>query len=163
MKKTIARILALVMVAAMLLSALPAVFADEINKGTLPQGAAQSVTMKAGDIFLYSFTPAQSGDYMLGSSNSVIQPVISEVDPGVSRGEDGWNYSIYPLEGGVTYTVKVDFWDSLNTYPDGCTADVKIVKCDPLKSISLNKTTATGRVGETVDLIASTDPVYINQ
>ena len=62
MKKTIARILALVMVAAMLLSALPAVFADEINKGTLPLGAAQSVTMKAGDIFLYSFTPAQSGD-----------------------------------------------------------------------------------------------------
>ena len=40
MKKTIARILALVMVAAMLLSALPAVFADEINKGTLPLGAA---------------------------------------------------------------------------------------------------------------------------
>lgn len=163
MKKTIARILALVMVAAMLLSALPAVFADEINKGTLPPGAAQSVTMKAGDIFLYSFTPAQSGDYMLGSSNSVIQPSISAVSQNGSWGEDGWAYTMYPLEGGVTYTVEVHYWDPSNTYPDGCTADVKIVKCDPLKSISLNKTTATGRVGETVDLIATTDPVYINQ
>lgn len=163
MKKTIARILALIMVAAMLVSSLPAVLADEIAKGTLPLGTAQSVTMKAGDIFVYSFTPDQSGDYMLGSSNSVIQPEISAVNQSGSWGEDGWTYIIYPLERGVTYTVEAHFWDPSNTYPDGCTADVKIVKCDPLRGISLNKTTATGRVGESVDLIASTDPVYINQ
>lgn len=163
MKKTIARILALMMAAAMLVSLLPLAFAEEVNKGTLSLGVAQSVTMKAGDIFLYSFTPDQSGDYMLGSSNSVIQPGISAVSQNGSWGEDSWTYTMYPLERGVTYTVEVHFWDPSNTYPDGCTADVKIVKCDPLKGISLNKTTATGRVGETVDLIATTDPVYIDQ
>ena len=162
MKKSIARIFALFMSVVLLLAALPAVFAEE-NKGTLTMGAVESVTMKAGDIFLYTFTPASSGDYMLGCDNSVIQPGISSVSQNGSWGEDLWSYTIYPLEGGVTYTVEINYWDPFNSYPDGCTANVKIVKCDPLAGISLNKTTATGRVGETVDLIATTNPVYINQ
>lgn len=162
MKKTIARILALFMAAVLLLSALPAVFAEE-NRGSLTLDAVESVTMKAGDIFLYTFTPASTGDYMLGCNNSVIQPGISEVSQNGSWGEDLWSYTMYPLTGGVTYTVEIHYWDPFNTYPDGCSADVKIIKCDPLAGISLNKTAATGRVGETVDLIATTNPVYINQ
>lgn len=162
MKKTIARILALVMVAAMLLSALPAVFADEINKGTLPLGAAQSVTMKAGDIFLYSFTPAQSGDYMLTCDGTVIFASMNGDVVSHGYGNDG-NYTIYRLISGVEYIVKLDCMDENGVYPDGCTADVKMVKCDPLKGLSLSLTSHTGNVGDALTLTATTDPVYIDQ
>ncbi len=143
MKKAINRIFSLALILLLLVGTVPlAVAADH----PLWDGAAKTVTMKAGDEQNYIYVPAADGNYTVSQSTSVIRVNIEQADwndkdaepiPVHTEGKANPHDECYRLKGGVRYHVRFSMSSIFTEWPDGLTDTISIYAGEPKKEVDL--------------------------
>ncbi|MBR3779074.1 MAG: hypothetical protein IKL13_05075 [Clostridia bacterium] len=109
-------------------------------------GAAKTVTMKAGEEQRYIYIPAADGNYTISQSTSVIRTSFEQADlidkdaepiPVHVEGKANPNDECYRLKGGVRYIVRMSMWEGHTEWPNGLTDTISIYAGEPKKEIDL--------------------------
>lgn len=153
MKRIGCWLLAAVTLLFLALPSVPVVYAEETFMGNF-DGMSENI-YNPGDVRVWSFTPAASGEYILDSNNG-LSVVLDGQSPVTSEGISSY-YKVYRLSGGTTYTVRAT-WPASES--DRNQAAFCIIQKQPLQSFSFSTTQLTLGKGNTNSLAVEYAPYY---
>lgn len=156
MRKNVCRFLCVLLAAVMLMALAPTALAVE---GELILGANYEERFYQNEPRTWSFTPGESGEYLLftPASGSLLGEIEGKTPTGQFTLQTGQAVQVYSLSAGTTYYVRI--W--LNPEQTGPYSDVfQLDKKQPLESLSLNCTELTGQRDNYNSIYAEVYPAY---
>lgn len=156
MKKTMFRFLCVLLVLPLLMALVPAAMATE---GELILGSNYEVRFYRDEPRIWSFTPSDSGEYLLftPSSGSLLGEILGQTPTARYSLQTGQAVQVYSLTAGTAYQIRIQLND---TYTSPYSDVFQLDKKQPLQSLTLNYTSLTGQRDNYDSIHAELYPAY---
>lgn len=151
------KIIVILLVFTLLLSLVPAVFADE---GTLSENGGFETRFYRGQPRTWNFTPSQTGEYLLSlpANGSLIGQIVGETPTDTYTVAYGRSIQVYNLIGGTNYQVTIEMNPA--EAGDHVFDAFNIERKRPLERLTLSETSMTVRRDESWALHVELEPAY---
>ena len=154
MKRASSWILAITILLALALPCIPVAQAEEIHMGEF-YGSSEN-RYNPGDVRIWSFTPSNSGEYILDNYNGLSSITLDGQSPlSYSEGINTGYYKVYHLIGGSTYTIRAT-WNGSEQYM----AAFAIYEKKPLEYLTMYNTQMTLGKGDSNCVSVEYAPSY---